>query len=53
MRAIGYCLLGVGVLFVTAKLTVIAFINSESDIGGVVIGCLLMVIGAGLCRTEK
>lgn len=51
IRAVGYVLVGAGVLSVTTGLTLIAFINSErSGIGGVIIGCLLMVIGAGLCN---
>jgi len=50
IREIGYVLVGVGVLSVIIGLALIAFINSENAIGSVIIGCLLMVIGAGLCN---
>jgi len=50
IREIGYVLVGAGVLSVIIGLALIAFINSENAISGVIIGCLLMVIGAGLCN---
>jgi len=54
IRIVGYVFVGAGVSFLTTGLTVIALINSErSGIGGVIIGCLLMAIGAGFCATEE
>ena len=50
IRAVGYVLVGAGVLSVIIGLALIAFINSENAISGVIIGCLLMVTGAGLCN---